>query len=287
MKIGDAGEAFFVFETDEDVPEELVTSPLLEATKPGESNAQVQPPPTGRFGAKEDPEHVEGTQPPLESSQEPDFLDLNAGTSDENSALSSTPPKASGISLSKPSSSQSSHEDNEQDDESMSLLGRTAQLGKAVIEAVQEVGKSEKDKLKDKNLKDVLVEAEREERHLFKDSMQAAANSSIPSIQPFGEDKGDEALPKVSPDAARPPEVVYTHGEYCPHYFLVEKLIMSMQTWYSTWKVTTPTPVIHRIGLSPVLQRFHSHLRVPIVAQIEPQVLHVESSSFTPHVANL
>jgi phosphatidate phosphatase PAH1 len=34
MKIGEAGEAFFVFETDEeDVPEDLLTSPLLEATK--------------------------------------------------------------------------------------------------------------------------------------------------------------------------------------------------------------------------------------------------------------
>ena len=33
MKIGDAGEAFFVFETDQDVHEDLVTSPLLEATR--------------------------------------------------------------------------------------------------------------------------------------------------------------------------------------------------------------------------------------------------------------
>lgn len=33
MKIGEAGEAFFVLETDEDVPDDLLTSPLLEATK--------------------------------------------------------------------------------------------------------------------------------------------------------------------------------------------------------------------------------------------------------------
>lgn len=33
MKIGDAGEAFFVFETEEDVPEELMTSPILGPTK--------------------------------------------------------------------------------------------------------------------------------------------------------------------------------------------------------------------------------------------------------------
>lgn len=50
MKIGDAGEAFFVFETDEDVPEDLITSPILEATEPGERNVGVS---AGRFGAKE------------------------------------------------------------------------------------------------------------------------------------------------------------------------------------------------------------------------------------------
>lgn len=32
MKVGDAGEAFFIVETDEDVPDELLTSPLLGAT---------------------------------------------------------------------------------------------------------------------------------------------------------------------------------------------------------------------------------------------------------------
>ena len=39
MKLGEAGEAFFVFETEHEVPEEFQTSPLLEAvdeTKTGE-----------------------------------------------------------------------------------------------------------------------------------------------------------------------------------------------------------------------------------------------------------
>ena len=36
MKIGDAGEAFFVFETQEDVPDELITSPLLQPTVVGQ-----------------------------------------------------------------------------------------------------------------------------------------------------------------------------------------------------------------------------------------------------------
>jgi phosphatidate phosphatase LPIN len=32
MKVGDSGEAFFVMETDEDVPEDLVTSPMMMPT---------------------------------------------------------------------------------------------------------------------------------------------------------------------------------------------------------------------------------------------------------------
>ena len=31
MKIGDAGEAFFVFETEDDIPDSMVTSPILTA----------------------------------------------------------------------------------------------------------------------------------------------------------------------------------------------------------------------------------------------------------------
>lgn len=51
MKIGDAGEAFFVFETDDDVPEDLIASPILEATQPGQNNVDVA---AGRFGTKEE-----------------------------------------------------------------------------------------------------------------------------------------------------------------------------------------------------------------------------------------
>jgi len=60
MKIGDAGEAFFVFETEEpDVPEDLITSPLLQPTAENE-----QP--------------FSKTQPSKDSVAEPDFLDLNS-----------------------------------------------------------------------------------------------------------------------------------------------------------------------------------------------------------------
>ena len=50
MKIGDAGEAFFVFETEGEIPEDLITSPILEPTQPT-ANDDVA---TGRFGAKEE-----------------------------------------------------------------------------------------------------------------------------------------------------------------------------------------------------------------------------------------
>lgn len=54
MKIGEAGEAFFVFETDEDVPADLITSPILEATNPSAPNdTQLeQQQHTGRFGVQ-------------------------------------------------------------------------------------------------------------------------------------------------------------------------------------------------------------------------------------------
>lgn len=42
MKIGDAGEAFFVFETEDDVPDDLITSPILQATTPTTDAAAVE-----------------------------------------------------------------------------------------------------------------------------------------------------------------------------------------------------------------------------------------------------
>ncbi|KAH9998460.1 Lipin/Ned1/Smp2-domain-containing protein [Russula compacta] len=73
MKIGDAGEAFFIFETDSDVPDDLITSPLLEPTEPVSSD----PLPLedfGRFGARDRKrDHMDDGV-----SQEPDFLDLDA-----------------------------------------------------------------------------------------------------------------------------------------------------------------------------------------------------------------
>ncbi|KAF8897778.1 Lipin/Ned1/Smp2-domain-containing protein [Infundibulicybe gibba] len=60
MKIGEAGEAFFVFETDDDVPEDLITSPILQPTRPMRL----------RRGTMGDGDDL--------NNQEPEFLDLNA-----------------------------------------------------------------------------------------------------------------------------------------------------------------------------------------------------------------
>src|SRR5882757_5226099 len=83
MKIGEAGEAFFVFETAGDVPDELITSPLLEATR--SPDIQGQDARTGRFEANERKGQDAGGLGQLPQF-EPDFLDLNAPS----------PPPASG-----------------------------------------------------------------------------------------------------------------------------------------------------------------------------------------------
>ena len=75
MKVGEAGEAFFVFESDSDVPDDLITSPLLEPTQP----VSPDPPPAedfGRFGTRNRSNDFidDGL------GQEPDFLDLNASS---------------------------------------------------------------------------------------------------------------------------------------------------------------------------------------------------------------
>ena len=71
MKIGDAGEAFFVFETDDDVPDDLITSPILQPTRPdGESTPEA--PDMELFGAKVKPDDDELPK------EEPDYLDLDA-----------------------------------------------------------------------------------------------------------------------------------------------------------------------------------------------------------------
>ncbi|THH29663.1 hypothetical protein EUX98_g4516 [Antrodiella citrinella] len=197
MKIGDAGEAFFVFETDDDVPEDLVTSPLLAATKPGEVNVHEEP--TGRFGAKASPKDT----PEDEVSQEPDFLDLDASGNGEPSISAAA----------RPHSEMQSDQDAQMSTDSdsgpgPSLLTRTAEMGKAVVGMANEVRKAERDKFKDETFKQAAEELEEEESSFIRDRLSAVRNSAS-ELLPFGEQKGDEALSATSHIEA--PDVRYTH----------------------------------------------------------------------------
>jgi phosphatidate phosphatase LPIN len=105
MKIGEAGEAFFVFETEDDIPEDLITSPLLEATQTAVSgDANVSTKQDKTEGGDIDMQ----TKVP-EEAQEPDFLDLDAAPKEQSSPPSPPPtespvPEPSGTPPSSPPS---------------------------------------------------------------------------------------------------------------------------------------------------------------------------------------
>ena len=129
MKIGEAGEAFFIFETAGDVPDELITSPLLEATR--SPDIQGQDAQIHRFGVDE------GTDQDVEdlgqlSQPEPDFLDLNAPS----------PPPASGQ-TDQTSIPQAEREDQEDAVSPSSLLDRATALGASIGNAVLEKERDE------------------------------------------------------------------------------------------------------------------------------------------------
>ncbi|PIL37372.1 hypothetical protein GSI_01065 [Ganoderma sinense ZZ0214-1] len=189
MKIGEAGEAFFVFETAEEIPDNLVTSPILEAVKPGESNAQTRE--TERFGAG---------PTSLSTTQEPEFLDLDASTAAPHREGSASPPS----SLPKPLQNEGS--------EGPGIISRTAQLGKAMMSVAREAQKAEADKLKDKTIMDALRNAGREYLESLEDKGTAAATAleSGAGVDFLSSDQqGDEVLPKPSEDV-RGPDVKYT-----------------------------------------------------------------------------
>lgn len=203
MKIGDAGEAFFVFETDEDVPEEIVTSPLLEATKVGQTNAN--PEVRGKFGAKEGNNDtsdavVVGT---LEQEQEPEFLDLNA------TRPASGPAPGGSDATDVPA--QGPEPDTQDNCEESSLLAKTVELGKAAFSVMHEAEKDGKDKLRDTSLKDTLKDAEEEKRGYVVSALDNASHRL--GMSGIGGDKGDEVLPPVDDERAKTPEVMYGHGK--------------------------------------------------------------------------
>ncbi|KAG5639717.1 hypothetical protein H0H81_005900 [Sphagnurus paluster] len=96
MKIGEAGEAFFVFETDDDVPEDLITSPILQPTRPDEVGP-MEGPATGNQdpGANQELKPDEQVYPESGGEeqadvQEPEFLDLDAQPSNDDNAPKNT-----------------------------------------------------------------------------------------------------------------------------------------------------------------------------------------------------
>lgn len=202
MKIGDAGEAFFIFETDEDIPEDIATSPLLEATKPGQTNA-ADPQRTGRFGAKEEGDATT----PGQDTQEPDFFDLDAAPSASNGqALSADAP--ANVTPTPPSA------DTFDSPSTPGILARTAAAGKAALGIAQEAERAGKDKLKDHQVKEAIKEVQREKRSYVADSITAARNSTLTPRYfntPEGQ-KGDEVLPAVAAEEVEPPDVNYGHG---------------------------------------------------------------------------
>jgi len=95
MKVGEAGEAFFVFETDSDVPDDLITSPLLEPTQP----VLPDPPPAGDFG-RFGTRNRSGDFIDDGLGQEPDFFDLNAPSMSLSGEVSKTSASSNLASLS-------------------------------------------------------------------------------------------------------------------------------------------------------------------------------------------
>lgn len=127
MKIGGAGEAFFVFETAGDVPDELITSPILEAIRSPE--IQGQDAQAGQVGVRDEKEQdVQHVQ-----QSEPDFLDLDASPAHLPSGQmdqASVPPEA--------------EEENEEGAVSpSSLFDRAVALGASIGNAVLEEGLDE------------------------------------------------------------------------------------------------------------------------------------------------
>lgn len=98
MKVGEAGEAFFVVETDEEVPEELQTSPVISATEPSPPALRTSFPETEDVGQSKKDE-LSATQQPfgegqgdvsLDGSQEPPQAVSDGVPEERESTLSVT-----------------------------------------------------------------------------------------------------------------------------------------------------------------------------------------------------
>jgi len=181
MKIGEAGEAFFVFETVGDVPDELITSPLLEPTRT--PDIQGQDAQAGRFGVDE------GRDEDVDLPQsEPDFLDLNAPS----------PPPASG--QTDPTSTRQAEKENQKDAVSpSSLLDRATALGASIGNAI--------------------LEKERDEYLKAKERTKAAYRATQ-DIAHRGMTDPDDIPPSRQPESM-PSELIYNDGVQNLSYILL------------------------------------------------------------------
>ncbi|CAG8581528.1 6614_t:CDS:2, partial [Acaulospora colombiana] len=213
MKIGEAGEAFFVFETEEDVPEDLITSPILQATNPTELSGAVQK--TGRFGAKEPSiggndadtkELVGGMEEQTEKQAkdepvpEPDFFDLDATSTEQSEQhdippLTKLPPSTYGLPSSQPSTSLPHPND----------TTASASHIKVPLNNVKDLAES---------AARLAKEEEKERIGLLHDKLTATQNILGNDMRfPSDDSKsqpGDEALPKHKKSGS-PPPVAYLH----------------------------------------------------------------------------
>ena len=201
MKIGEAGEAFFVFETDDEIPDNLVTSPILEATKPGQSNAQTRE--TGRFGAGPASPTVKDS---AGSSQEPEFLDLDA-TGDSPSGENA------------PSSSSGSGDPSRSQDRTPTgpdIITKTAQLGKAMMGIAKETENAEEDKHRDRTVLENLQQAEKDNRQFLKQSAIAAKRRLASVDFPTMDERAGVVFPEGT-EPAHETHVKYGSGESTIH----------------------------------------------------------------------
>ncbi|KZS97849.1 LNS2-domain-containing protein [Sistotremastrum niveocremeum HHB9708] len=140
MKVGDAGEAFFVFETEEDVPDDLMTSPLL---TPADSEQSVETPKTTSQNLLPDAkETTPQTNTEHQLIPEPDFFDLDA-----------QPESAESVETHGEGGEQATVKHNSEAQQQpigpSAILDRATNLGKAVMTVVREERDEKLDRLKD------------------------------------------------------------------------------------------------------------------------------------------
>ena len=177
MKIGEAGEAFFIFETAGDVPDELITSPLLEATR--SPDIQGQDAQTGRFGVNGEKDQAAGNF----GQSEPDFLDLNAPS----------PPPPSGQ-TDPTSTSRTESEDQKDAISPSSLLDRATALGVSIGNGILEKERDE------------YLKAKERTKAIYRTSQDIAHRRSTDP---------DDTSPERRPDSM-PSEPIYNDGVQNP-----------------------------------------------------------------------